>query len=86
MLAFIPQGFRLVAVTELPGTAATVKAYIHPERNQIYIRAVYTIVNTDREGEERELNLGPIPRQVLPAINHVLQDVSEMRSLTFLEE
>ena len=87
--SFIPKGFKLVAVTELSGTGGTtVRAYVNPERREVYLRISYVIlVPGIKVIEERELSLGPVPFRLLESIQTTLTDVADMRGgpLRFLE-
>jgi hypothetical protein len=82
MKALIPNGFRLVALSEMPGTGSVAaKAFYNADRNQVF----FVVVDPSTESE---FALGPMETRVLKSLDNVIKDILEMsgRPLAYIDE
>lgn len=81
-IVFIPEGFKLIAVSELPGTGKVEsKAYYSVERGMVYFTLSDPLT-------ESCYAFGPVELRVLKTFANVLGDVVDMvgKAIRFLEE
>lgn len=82
MKALVPTGFRLVALSELPGTGSVVgKAYYHEDRKSVFFVVIDPVTGS-------EFPIGPMEMRVLKTLDNVIKDMLEMgnRPVTYIEE
>jgi hypothetical protein len=82
MKALIPKGYRLVAVSALPGTGGTeAKAYFSPDTKKVF----FVLIDPPTESE---IPFGPMETRTLDTLVNVFKDILEMKGkpLTYLEE
>lgn len=82
MKALKPKGFKLIALSELPGTGGVqAKIYFNPDAKKVWILVIDPASNS-------ELPFGPIAARCLSTLNNAIKDVMEMsgKPLMYIEE
>ena len=85
MNIFAPDGYRLVAKTELPGTNGTVvKCYYSSQEQKVFFFIQY--LSYEFEVKEKWLTIGPLPKTMLEPIILTMKDVIESPTPNYIEE
>lgn len=83
----VPQGFRLIAVTAMPGTGGScVRAFYNAATREIFGVLTYYRPDDEKGVEERQSVIGPLPFDLLTPILTTLRDVQEMKTPQYIEE
>lgn len=82
MNLFVPNGYKLVAKTEISGTCT--KCYYNPECQKVFFIVEY--LNFEYEAQQKWLSFGPVPKATLECFAITLKDVIEMNTPMFIED
>lgn len=83
---FVPEGFRLVAVTEGPGLGSVmVKAYFNGRTNEVYME-VHAFTTGEFAVTPCVAPVGPFPKTMIEPMQITLNDVNDMKAPSYLTE
>lgn len=85
MNIFIPEGYNLIAKTEMPGTSGTiVRAYFNPTEQKIFFSVEYLAYSF--EAQQKYMSFGPLPKATLEPLLVTIRDVLDMPVPIFIED
>lgn len=85
MNLFVPENYKLIAKTEMPGTSGTViRCYYNPTDQKVYFSVEY--LTYENETKQKWLSFGPLPKATLQPLIVTMNDVLDMPVPIYIEE
>lgn len=82
MNLFVPDGYNLIAKTEISGTC--VKCYYNPTEQKVFFVVEY--LSYEYEAKQKWVSFGPLPKTTLEPLSITIKDVAEMTVPTFIKD
>lgn len=83
MNLFVPDDYKLIAKTEMPGII--VKCYYNSNTKEFFFNIEYLSYN-GTEVKQKWMSFGPMTKQVLNPLIHVMTDVVEMTIPIYIKD